>query len=138
MRGLVFAGWSVILAGACDRPPFDPSSDECRVDDDCTLMPSVMNCCGECAPAPPFEAVPRTAVDARLLELDTLCGQRTTVCEPMDCDVAQPGCQASASCVAGHCMVVQNDKCGLFLVGARRNERCIARDPCRSPLSPTS
>ena len=138
MRGLVLVGWSVIFAAACDRPAFVPDGDQCRVDDECTLMPSVMNCCGECDPAPPFEAVPRTTVDARLLELETVCGQRTNVCEPMDCDVSPPGCQASATCVAGHCMVVQNSACRFRLVRTSRNDRCIARVSCRSLLFPTS
>lgn len=78
---------------------------ECEVDDDCGLMPSVMSCCGECDPAPPFEAVVRTAIDARLIELETYCAERTIECEPPSCEVVPAGCTARAVCVHGTCRV---------------------------------
>jgi len=84
-------------------------ADDCVTDDDCTLLPPIISCCGECDPVPPFEAVPRSTVDALLLELDTQCAQRTGLCTPPVCESAPPGCFARATCAAGHCHVVDGD-----------------------------
>jgi hypothetical protein len=108
---LLVAGVGVLAAApACDRA-LDVAREmstepECQVDDDCTLMPSAMTCCGECDPAPPFEAVPRTAVDSRLLELETDCAESTRLCEPPICEVVPPSCIASAICLDGRCRVI--------------------------------
>jgi hypothetical protein len=87
---------------ASDEPP------ECVVDDDCGLMPPLMTCCGECDPAPPFEPVPRTAIDARLIELEHACAEHAPVCEPPVCETVPPGCIARAVCVRGRCRVVES------------------------------
>jgi hypothetical protein len=88
---------------------------ECRTDDDCTLMPAAITCCGECEPVPPFEPVPRTAVDSVLLELETRCAERPGPCDPPVCEKSPPGCQADAICHAGRCLVVQSGACSGLL-----------------------
>jgi hypothetical protein len=89
-------------------PPNSTAASECVVDDDCGLMPSMMTCCGECDPAPPFEAVPRTAIDARLIELETSCGETSVVCEDPVCEIAPAGCVARAICLNGVCRVIES------------------------------
>jgi hypothetical protein len=85
---------------------YDEAALECVTDDDCGLMPSEITCCGECEPVPPFEAVPRTAIDARLLELETYCAERTIECVPPSCAAAPPGCTARATCDRGTCRAI--------------------------------
>jgi len=125
---------------ACDRDPASgatvelaPAAIECRVDDDCTLMPAVMTCCEECDPVPPFEVVPRTAVDAVLIELETRCAAKPPICEPRSCEVPPPGCQATAICVQGRCSLVQTDACSARLVvadpAAGSDAVCATRAP---------
>ena len=129
-RAAVLACWSILaFVHACDRLPSssgsasqlsrEPPTIECRIDDDCTLLPPAMTCCGECDPVPPFEAVPRTAVDALLLELETRCAEKPGPCQPPACESSPPGCEAYSTCVGGHCMVVQSGSCSGFLVVAR-------------------
>jgi hypothetical protein len=77
----------------------------CRTNDDCTLLPSRMTCCGECAPAPPFEAVTRQEMDALLIELETTCAQSTRLCTPPVCEPPLRGCSAQARCSVGRCVV---------------------------------
>lgn len=88
---------------------------DCRIDDDCTLMPYAMTCCGECAPAPPFTAVPRTTIDALLLELETRCAEKPGPCDAPVCAVAPPGCEAYATCIGGRCTYVQSGACSGLL-----------------------
>lgn len=94
-----------------DRQALRDSTIECRVDDDCTLMPAAITCCGECDPVPPFEAVPHTAVDAVLIELETRCAEKLAPCEPPVCESLPRGCEAYAACVGGQCIVLQSDSC---------------------------
>jgi hypothetical protein len=70
-------------------------------------MPSQLNCCTECPPAPPFEAVTRTQIDSLLLEHETRCSQRTIECQPLTCDPVPRGCTATATCTSGRCVVAQ-------------------------------
>jgi hypothetical protein len=114
--GLAIA--SLVSLHACERitstfersEPVSASSIgvECMVDDDCGLMPPLMTCCGECDPSPPFEAVPRTAIDARLIDLENYCAERGQACDPPICEIAPPGCVARAICVRGTCQVVES------------------------------
>jgi hypothetical protein len=101
----------------------EPVTTECRVDDDCMLLPSAMTCCGECDPVPPFEAVPRTAVDALLIELETRCAEKPGPCEPPACESSPRGCSAHAACIGEHCTVVQNDSCGDLVAVSRLGTR---------------
>jgi hypothetical protein len=74
-------------------------------------MPAAITCCGECDPVPPFEAVPHTAVDAVLIELETRCAEKLAPCEPPVCESLPRGCEAYAACVGGQCIVLQSDSC---------------------------
>jgi hypothetical protein len=72
-------------------------------------MPSVLDCCGECPPAPPFEAVSRDEIDARLLELETRCADRSIGCVSVPgCEPIAEGCTARAICASGRCVVVEH------------------------------
>lgn len=93
---------------ACE-PPAARQDVDCVRDDDCVLMPYV-TCCGECPPAPPFEAAPRTELDAVLIELETTCALDRRECAAPACDPRPAGCYAKAACVAGRC-VVETDGC---------------------------
>lgn len=77
---------------------------ECVIDDDCGLAPYFV-CCTECPPAPPFRAVPRSAIDAMLIEAETACAERTISCPEVTCDRPAPGCDARARCDHGRCVV---------------------------------
>jgi len=106
----LWAGLGLFAIKCVDSTPGMPLSllpepDECTKDDDCTLMPSRLTCCGECEPAPPFEAIPREDLDSLLLELETDCAPQTRLCEPPVCEVVPPGCMARARCVDGSCEV---------------------------------
>ena len=76
------------------------AGDDCAVDDDCELLP-VVTCCGECAPSPPFESVPRAAIDALLLETEERCLRDDRPCPA--CARPRRGCTASAFCAQGRC-----------------------------------
>ena len=128
-RSFMVVAWSLLTLGyACDHdtsawlPVGERAADsmECRVADDCTLMPSAITCCGECDPVPPFQAVPHTDVDAWLIEVETRCAGKPPACDPPSCEAAPPGCEAHAACVSGHCMVVANDACRTLVVAAIR------------------
>jgi hypothetical protein len=82
-------------------------SGECALDSDCVLMPAVFTCCGECEPAPPFSATPRS----ELADLRELCSSRERVCDPPICSPMPAGCEARAACRKGECVVVANDHC---------------------------
>ena len=129
LRRTICAALAACALVACDREPSaagaateiaqaPPGTLECRVDDDCTLMPAAMTCCEECEPVPPFEAVPRTAVDAMLIELETRCAAKPSICGPRSCEAPPQGCQAAAVCVRGRCSVVQTDACSARFVVA--------------------
>jgi hypothetical protein len=115
---LPFAVLPLVAIQACERLSGIPgqtevlqpaaSVAECVVDDDCGLMPPRMTCCGECDPVPPFEAVPRTAIDAVLIDLETACAQSSSLCEPPECAVLTPGCVARAICLHGTCRVIES------------------------------
>ena len=70
------------------------------VDDDCELVP-IVTCCGECKPAPPFESVPRSAIDTLLLETEERCLRDDRPC-PV-CARPPRGCTASPRCAQGTC-----------------------------------
>jgi hypothetical protein len=76
----------------------------CERDRDCFLLPEI-GCCGECAPAPPFEAVSAAELDALLLELEERCAQDTRECAPPRCRPVPARCEARARCVDGRCVV---------------------------------
>ncbi|MEO7731472.1 MAG: hypothetical protein ABIY55_10900 [Kofleriaceae bacterium] len=128
---------------ACDRAPWAGSAAEvdretadpaaCWVDDDCTLMPSVLTCCEECDPVPPFDAVPRTAVDAVLIELETRCASKPPICRRRSCEAAPPGCEARAICLRGRCAVVQTEACGarLALTGSPSRAEAVCATGAR-------
>ncbi len=110
----------ILLATACGDPESpepsrgpDPTSRrtdaDCEIDADCVLMPWV-TCCGECPPAPPFEAAPRDALDAVLIESEQRCALDRRECEPPVCDPVPAGCWAKAACEANRC-VVKTDGC---------------------------
>src|SRR5512143_3440506 len=60
----------------------NPPTAECRVHGDCVLLPSVVNCCGECGPAAPYEAAPRDVLDLLRRATDESCAPTTRVCDP--------------------------------------------------------
>jgi hypothetical protein len=82
-----------------DTPP------ECRTDDDCVLVPSLMSCCGECPATPPFEAAPREMLEELRRELDDSCARRA--CEPVTCE--RTDCTARASCRLGRCEAIAGE-----------------------------
>ena len=85
---------------------------DCLADDDCTLLPAAITCCGECEPVPPFEAVSRSTVDALLLDNETDCALRTQLCDPPACASVPEGCAGRAVCRSGRCTVVESG-CGV-------------------------
>jgi hypothetical protein len=89
---------------------------DCRVDDDCVLLPE-LTCCGECPPAPPFQAAPRRVLDGMLVENETSCSYDTRPCPPRACDRVPRGCVARATCEAGRCVVAASG-CGAWLAAA--------------------
>jgi hypothetical protein len=103
---------ALAFAMPCETHRPEAPETECVVDDDCGLVPATLNCCGECPPAPPFEAVPRSELDAMLIELETTCAERSIGCASVPaCEPVPAGCHASAACTAGRCVVVE-DGCG--------------------------
>jgi hypothetical protein len=80
---------------------------ECASDSDCVLMPSIVTCCGECEPAPPFAAAPRS----ELAQLRAWCEPPERECDPPLCSPVPDGCDARAECRAGECKAVANDRC---------------------------
>lgn len=113
--------WLVVLVASCGETAFpmsqapavqraaspsgsaEPASTgapECRVDDDCELVP-IVTCCGECKPAPPFESVPRSAIDTLLLETEERCLRDDRPC-PV-CARPPRGCTAAPRCAQGTC-----------------------------------
>ena len=104
---LGFALIALLAAGCGQATPVDDA--ECVVDQDCVLMPYV-TCCGECPPEPPFEAAPRQALDAVLIEMETQCALERRACEPPVCKARPPGCYVRAACEQGRC-VAETDGC---------------------------
>jgi hypothetical protein len=84
---------------------------QCSSDDDCVLQPSLMTCCGECEPGPPFEAMTRSDLEKLRSEVDSKCAPRTRVCEPPTCSPVPVGCEVRAACVNGRCRPSANDAC---------------------------
>lgn len=91
-------------AGTCDR--LTPNA-ECLVDDDCGLAPAFVSCCVECPPAPPFEAMTRTELDALWWDLESRCAESSSACVPVSCPVVPRGCVARAVCDSGRCRVIE-------------------------------
>ena len=89
---------------------------DCHVDGDCVLLPE-LTCCGECPPAPPFQAAPRWVLDGMLVENETTCSYDTRPCPPRACDRVPRGCVARATCERGRC-VVASSGCGAWLATA--------------------
>lgn len=96
--------------------PGPAAAADCRVDDDCVLLPE-LTCCGECPPAPPFEAAPRWVLDGMLVEHETTCSRDTRPCPPRACQRVPRGCVARAACEAGRC-VVRSTGCEAWLAAA--------------------
>jgi hypothetical protein len=96
-----------------------PRGDECTIDSDCVLMPEV-TCCGECPPAPPFEAAPRESLDAVLIEAEERCATDLRPCTPPVCDPVPRGCWAKAACDDGRCVAATD---GCVIAGADRTPR---------------
>ncbi|MGE0395321.1 MAG: hypothetical protein AB7T06_01240 [Kofleriaceae bacterium] len=117
VSSLILAATAVFAADrgceAIESPNMDVREAECETDDDCGLMPSRLTCCGECEPAPPFEAVPRSQIDALLIELDTQCAPRTRLCEPPVCEEVPFECEARAACIAGVCRAIASSACSV-------------------------
>lgn len=90
-----------------DAPRPVPADRDCNGDHDCVLMPLV-TCCGECAPAPPFEVATRVHLDGVLVESETQCARDRRPCEPPVCTPLPHGCEAAAACVDGRCVVQQH------------------------------
>jgi hypothetical protein len=78
--------------------------DDCVTDDDCVLMPSLVTCCGECEPSPPFRAAPRSD----LTDLRSDCLRREQLCDPPVCTAKPAGCEARAVCRSGTCAVISH------------------------------
>jgi len=95
----LFALWLALVVGV------PQVIGECTEDDDCTILPSELTCCGECEPAPPFVAVTRDVMDALLLEHETRCARSTRLCHPPTCEAPANGCSAEARCAAGRCVI---------------------------------
>jgi hypothetical protein len=90
------------------KPAADPSEPgECAADEDCVLMP-VLSCCGECPPAPPFEAVTRAELDSALIESEWHCTDKEHDCTGFACEALPEGCQARAACREGRCTVIES------------------------------
>lgn len=111
------------LAASPDPPP--EANAQCSRDEDCTLAPSALTCCGECPPAPPFEAAPVWEVDARYIENENRClapeiscgdesreGDASREQEVIDCPQIPAGCTARAACTSGRCTAVTSG-CGI-------------------------
>jgi hypothetical protein len=90
------------------RADAGPADLACTGDRDCVLLPYV-TCCGECPPAPPFEAGSIHDLDAILIESEQICAERRVSCldVTLACDVVPRGCEARPACVAGRCVVVE-------------------------------
>jgi hypothetical protein len=88
-----------------DRVPVaDHPAGECRDDADCAVLPPV-TWCGECRPAPPFEAGTRAELDALLIEAEQQCAaEAPRAVEP--CPPVPTGCAATAACVDTRCAAV--------------------------------
>lgn len=91
----------------------EPIQRECLTDRDCTLVPSLFTCCGECEATPPFEAAPRAIVAQLRHENLAACATSMLAqsCEPPVCPGLPAGCDARPICQAGECRVEANDRC---------------------------
>ena len=102
----------IVAFAACERPAVDanvaPVEVQCARDKDCVLLPSVLTCCNECPPAPPFEAAPTWVLDGMLIENETDCAEPRHLCLPDACDPVPARCVARAACIAGTCIAVAN------------------------------
>ncbi len=99
---LLLAWGALVVVHACERATSGAQPAECAIDDDCTLLPRI-TCCGECDFVLPFEAVPRTSVDAMLIEAETDCAPHERSCVPPVCDEVPPGCDPHVLCIDGSC-----------------------------------
>lgn len=108
----------LLAAAACEKaatessaPPSTTDRDpaQCTRDDDCVLLPSVLTCCVECPPAPPFEAAPAAVLDGMLVENETVCADGRS-CARIPCERIPEPCVARAACVDGRC-VAQSSGC---------------------------
>ncbi len=96
---------------ACEKLSASPeqaseSAPQCVRDADCTLVPSSLTCCADCAPAPPFEAAPVWVVDGMYIENDDRCLAPEISCGEVECPLVPPGCTAHAVCSDGRCTPV--------------------------------
>ncbi len=75
-------------------------------DDDCVLLPADLTCCIECPPVPPYEAAPSWVLDGMLIENETECAERTSICPEIPCAQQVEGCTARAACRHGRCVAI--------------------------------
>lgn len=113
-------GWGALTHLSCaelyyvdeyTRVPATPAREQCTRDDDCVLVPSLITCCGECQPAPPFEAVPLGRLASRRTAASEMCLPSTRGCEPPVCPAVIQGCEVRAICAAGSCAVEASERC---------------------------
>jgi len=114
MRSSLVLGLALVVACHRGRPQEPapepaiitaPDAGECAADEDCVLLP-VLGCCGECPPAPPFEALTRAELDAELIEGEERCAAKEHDCTGHSCEPLPAGCRPRAVCVATRCEVV--------------------------------
>lgn len=99
------------LGQPANRPAGDEAA-QCVRDDDCALLPSVLTCCIECPPAPPFEPVPSWVLGGMLVQHETDCAYYDRACPEVGCEPVPPGCLARAACADGRCVAVTSG-CGI-------------------------
>jgi len=93
---------------------------ECVRDDDCTLRPALVTCCGTCLPVRPFEALSVTRMRTLLQEADRACATRTRHCDPPVCPAPELDVDVHAVCAGGVCRAVELPSLTRFAVGAQR------------------
>lgn len=106
---LVVALVGVRLACVDATPSAAPP--ECARDTECALVPAAFTCCGECEPAPPFEAVSTELLDEVRGEWADRCAPATRACEPPACASVPEACAARAICDRGACRVAVTSAC---------------------------
>jgi hypothetical protein len=103
----LLAPMTIVQTCELDDGPAVEVAIECVTHEDCGLVPAFVSCCQECEPAPPFEAVPRSKLDAIWLDLEPYCAETASRCEQIPCPTIPPGCVAFAACIHGQCRVIE-------------------------------
>lgn len=103
----------LLALAACDKLATRANPEtQCTRDEDCTLVPSELTCCIDCAPAPPFQAAPVWVVDGMYIENEDRCLETDRECPKITCANIPLGCSARAVCAAGRCAAVATG-CGI-------------------------